>query len=107
MLAQSRGSMPSMPITITFLPALRETREQPPSQYEVPATPAPTAARFRKRRRLIFPEDKSDIATSRSQPRQRGALHLMPALNHSRRQLPLQPHMVSRIKMKPLAIVSI
>ena len=30
--SESRGSMPSMPMTITFLPALRETRLMPPSQ---------------------------------------------------------------------------
>ena len=30
--SESLGSMPSMPMTITFLPALRETRLRPPSQ---------------------------------------------------------------------------
>ena len=61
MLADSRGSMPSMPMTITFLPRLRETRLQLPSQYDrraptrAAAAAAPTADAFEKRPAVDFP----------------------------------------------------
>jgi hypothetical protein len=57
MLAQSRGSMPSMPMTMTFLPRLLETRLMLPTQYAPPATPAaPTAIAdfLRNDRRFSF-----------------------------------------------------
>ena len=41
---ESRGSMPSMPMTITFLPRLFETRLMLPIQYSPPANPATPAA---------------------------------------------------------------
>src|SRR6266404_9971325 len=56
MLDASRGSMPSMPITITFLPRLFETRLMLPIQYAPPAKPATPAASadfLRNDRRLI------------------------------------------------------
>ena len=44
--------MPSMPMTITFLPRLRETRLTLPSQYE----PAPTPRRRHRRGGRAFEE---------------------------------------------------
>src|SRR5260370_35062234 len=43
MLAVRRGSIPSIPITMTFSPRLRETRLMLPTQYD--AAPAPAAPR--------------------------------------------------------------
>ena len=45
MLSDSRGSMPSMPMTMTFLPAARETRRTLPSH--TPAAGGPTTRRRR------------------------------------------------------------
>ena len=54
--------MPSTPITMTFLPALRDTRLQPPSQYEPAAVAALAAAvRFRKARRFILDFEDSGM----------------------------------------------
>src|SRR5207253_313874 len=57
MLAVSLGSIPSMPITMTFLPRLRETRLMLPTQYDAaPTLAAPravaAAARLMNFRRL-------------------------------------------------------
>src|SRR5437588_1622240 len=76
MLSESRGSIPSMPITITFLPRLLETRPLLPSQNEpAPTAAAPAAAiaeRFRKTLRLNpffdVPAIHSPLSASRAEP---------------------------------------
>ena len=49
MLSDSRGSMPSMPMTITFLPALRETRRATADQARRPASAGGASGRRRRR----------------------------------------------------------
>src|SRR5262245_30877191 len=64
----SRGSIPSMPITITRFPRLRGTRFTPPTQYDAAATaPAPAKAPFSTDRRDI-PDDVLPVFMRLSPP---------------------------------------
>ena len=59
----NRGSIPSMPMTMTFFPTLRETRATLPTQYAAAPTPAAAAvaAPLSRVLRPILPGSRIDI----------------------------------------------